>query len=520
MPSRCSVCPIHNPNFDGNQWTCRVIEGDGLQPARVVFVGAGPGASEQKTGRPYSGKAGDELNITYLSLAGLSRDEVFVTNATTCWDGSDRIPAEKRVKECALNHLPLTLDRCNPDVVVLMGGVTQTIADSTYRLDMVHGIPQYGTLLGGRWEGWIVPMYEPALGMRDTRFMNFLLEDFRRLGEWLNGEWEPPQTTEIETDYRLIHTVEEVNQYLLVPLIFPEHPHELALDTESHGPKTFSAQISIEPHTGRMILAEDTAALARVGELIGQYDLTTIMHNASHDLDDAERLGIEIGQCRDTMQEAFQQCSLPQGLKSLVYRLFGYRMKSWDETVWPASIQAMTLWMSQAILIAQTNLTDIQVEEMKTRVCTGCRHKAHTGKRCGSKAGEWKGVKGGCSCADTVKASNKKYAEKAGAVEAVLMHCLSHTMNTYEAEKPYDPWVKLKEMKEVGLRGKVPEKWEFEWLEQELGPVPILGIGNVEIGEAVTYGCSDSDWTGQAAAELEVRRGDPRWTVDQRDRDR
>jgi uracil-DNA glycosylase len=524
LSPRCSACPIHNPDFEGSQYSCRVVPGDGPQPCRVVFIGAGPGKTEARTLLPYSGQAGQELDVTYLSLAGLRRDEVWVTNACQCWDGSDRIPADKRVKTCAANHLPQELDRCRPDAVVLMGGVTQLIADSTYRLDMVHGIPQWSGLLDGAWEGWIWPMYEPALGMRDTRFMNYLLEDFRRLGQWLEGEWVPPEPDAHETDYKLIHTVEEVDQYLVVPMIFPEHPTVLAIDTEAHGPKPFSVQLSIEPHTARMILAEDTEAIQRIGFHLNQFkDLTVVLHNSAHDLDDLERMDLTVDRFRDTMQEAFQQCSLPQGLKPLVYRLFGYQMKSWQDTVWPASVAAVTEWMSRAVVLASTNLTETQVDELVTWRCLQCGHAAHAHKkdgRCGSKAGDWKGVRGGCTCEDGARASNRKYSQKAGAVESVLTHVLRHTLDTQDAEKPYDPWERLADMKQTGLRGKVPEGWEWQWLEGELGPSPILGIANCDLAEAVAYGCSDSDWTGQAATDLERRRSDVRWQIDPADRDK
>ena len=106
LSPRCSACPIHNPDFQGNQYSCRVVPGDGPQPCRVVLLGAGPGFTEAITLIPYSGKAGDELNVTYLSLAGLRRDEVWVDNATCCHDGSDRIPPEKRVRTCYASRLP------------------------------------------------------------------------------------------------------------------------------------------------------------------------------------------------------------------------------------------------------------------------------------------------------------------------------------------------------------------------------------------------------------------------------
>src|SRR6185369_5407877 len=99
MFHRCSACPT---NEDGRPCSNPVLPD--LPPGDrcgVLFLGAGPAKVENKTGTPYSGLAGEELNDTYLPIAGLQRDQVGVANVSSCWDGSDRTPNEKRVLACA-----------------------------------------------------------------------------------------------------------------------------------------------------------------------------------------------------------------------------------------------------------------------------------------------------------------------------------------------------------------------------------------------------------------------------------
>jgi len=96
---------------------------------------------------------------------------------------------------------------------------------------------------------------------------------------------------------------------------------------------------------------------------------------------------------------------------------------------------------------------------------------------------------------------------------------LHHTTAKQTGDEPYEPWKKLREMRAEGLRGRVPESWEFEWLEQELGPMPILGIGNCSMEQALQYSVGDADMTLQVARVLRERRGDRRYVIDPSDRD-
>ncbi len=179
-------------------------------------------------------------------------------------------------------------------------------------------------------------------------------------------------------------------------------------------------------------------------------------------------------------------------------------MRSWIDVVWPASVGAVSSWMEDALSLAETGLQDVEVTYLKIALCRGCgkRGKAETCVVCGEKR-------------EFVRTEYKP-----GAAQQVLRHVLNHTALTAEDDKPYDPWKALARFKAEGLRGKRAEDWEWAHLEQELGPMPILGIGNADLRDAVEYGCGDADQTGQVAAELVRLRGDKRWEIPQEDWDR
>jgi DNA polymerase len=59
------------------------VFGDGDPTARLVLVGEAPGATEASLGRPFVGAAGRILE-RLLQRAGLSREELWVTNVVKC----------------------------------------------------------------------------------------------------------------------------------------------------------------------------------------------------------------------------------------------------------------------------------------------------------------------------------------------------------------------------------------------------------------------------------------------------
>jgi hypothetical protein len=285
----------------------------------------------------------------------------------------------------------------------------------------------------------------------------------------------------------------------------PKNLASPAVDTERHGPAPWSVQWSIYPGTGRMILAEDKAALDELSMYLHDHEI--ILHNEPQDLDMLERMGVRCGSSQDTMQCAFHLCSVPQDLKSLSYQLTGVEMKSWREVVWPASISAIVTWMKAAIELAHDNLDNTVITHLKRGKCADCGHQHSTGK-C---------KHDGCT---STRVTHSKIEYEWSVSEAILSHIVTYTTKPQEDEdKPYNPWDKLGEMKVEGLRGKKAEGWEWEYLELELGPMPILGIGNCDLAEAVDYGCGDADMTGQVATVMAEMRQGKEWRIDPGDYD-
>ena len=73
--------------------------GEGTADARVVFVGEGPGEEEDKSGRPFVGRAG-ELLTKMIEAVGWRREDVYICNIVKCRPPGNRDPRPIEVATC------------------------------------------------------------------------------------------------------------------------------------------------------------------------------------------------------------------------------------------------------------------------------------------------------------------------------------------------------------------------------------------------------------------------------------
>jgi uracil-DNA glycosylase family 4 len=439
----CAGCP--------RKYGLRAIGGDGPRPARILGIMERPGQDENRNGRVACGKTGQELDELYLPLAGLDRSEVRLCNTVLCGHESNKAPTAKEIAQCAPHHIPVEIERTNPDCILLMGATACSLVQGI-RLDYMHGIPQHtskvGELFG--WSGWLVPMFHPAIGLHESRFMTVCMDDWKELGAILKEEhWAGDPKAE-SYRYERVHGE-----------IAGMHPR-IAIDTESHGGKPWSIQWSGYKNTGYLMFADDARGIAKfTAWLLDNPDTEMVFHNAAYDMEVLRKLGIPVVHWRDTMQEAFHLGNLPQGLKALAYRLFRHTMTSYEETVMPASVRALTDWMTEAYMIAQLDLSHVTQRFHKT-----------SGKRLSDKV------------------------EK-GELESLLTRLLRLT----NEESEYDPWERLRD-----FWREPTNEWMVTHIEARVGKYPVAGIANCSLKEAVRYAVGDADWTGRVAVELERRR--------------
>ena len=88
----CSACPLRA----GCQ---RVVPGEGAPNAEIMFIGEGPGAEEDRLGRPFVGRAG-ELLTKMIHAIGLERTDTYICNAVKCRPPGNRVPTAEEMAAC------------------------------------------------------------------------------------------------------------------------------------------------------------------------------------------------------------------------------------------------------------------------------------------------------------------------------------------------------------------------------------------------------------------------------------
>jgi uracil-DNA glycosylase family 4 len=154
-----------------------LVPGEGSATAPVVLVGEAPGASEDKTGRPFVGRAGKLLD-ELLAEAGLERGDVFITNVVKARPPNNRDP---RADEVA-HHLPwleAQLEAIGPRLIVPLGRHALGRFAADVKITQAHGrvLERDGRTL--------FPMFHPAAGLRSPDVRAKLFADARAMRDAL-----------------------------------------------------------------------------------------------------------------------------------------------------------------------------------------------------------------------------------------------------------------------------------------------------------------------------------------------
>jgi len=149
------------------------VPGDGNPNARIMFIGEAPGWHEDQQGKPFVGAAGKFLN-ELLALAGLKREDVFITNVVKCRPPGNRDPMPDEIAACA-PYLDRQIAAINPDVVVTLGRFSMARWFPGERISRIHGQPKKAD---GR---MVVPMYHPAAALHQSALRGAIEEDFAKL---------------------------------------------------------------------------------------------------------------------------------------------------------------------------------------------------------------------------------------------------------------------------------------------------------------------------------------------------
>ncbi|UJA20414.1 uracil-DNA glycosylase [Thermoleophilia bacterium SCSIO 60948] len=180
--SVCTRCEL-------SETRTKVVFGSGNADADLMFVGEGPGKSEDEQGLPFVGRAGQLLG-QLLGEIGLSRDEVFIANVVKCRPPGNRDPMPGEIEACR----PYLLEQVRliePKVIATLGNFsTKLLTGSPTGITKVRGRPQ-AKRIGVR-DVYLFPILHPAAALRSQSLMPAMREDFAKLPGLIAG---PPADT-------------------------------------------------------------------------------------------------------------------------------------------------------------------------------------------------------------------------------------------------------------------------------------------------------------------------------------
>jgi DNA polymerase len=146
----------------------RTVFGEGDPNAALMFVGEGPGAEEDKQGRPFVGRSGQLLD-KMIQAMGLSRQVVYIANIAKLRAADrdaetgrlkDRPPTDAEVRR-GIDFLDRQIEIISPKVLVTLGATA---------LRYMIGRAENVTSARGTWQAYrglpLMPTYHPSFLLR------------------------------------------------------------------------------------------------------------------------------------------------------------------------------------------------------------------------------------------------------------------------------------------------------------------------------------------------------------------
>jgi len=151
------------------------VFGEGNESARLMFIGEGPGEDEDRSGRPFVGKAGQLLTKIIENGLKIPRSEVYIANIVKCRPPYNRDPQADEASSC-LPFLQKQIKCIKPEVIIILGKVAlknllnieTTIKEARNANYTYSNIPAIVT-------------YHPSALLRNKQFKRPLWEDMKKV---------------------------------------------------------------------------------------------------------------------------------------------------------------------------------------------------------------------------------------------------------------------------------------------------------------------------------------------------
>ena len=152
----------------------KIVFGSGPEDARIMFIGEGPGAQEDRQGLPFVGPAGKLLDAM-LAAVGLRREQVYIANIVKCRPPGNRDPQAEEVAACR-PFLEAQVKVIAPAAICTLGRpAAHALLNSDAPMGRLRG--QWSRALGVP----VLPTYHPAYLLRTPEAKALAYVDLKAL---------------------------------------------------------------------------------------------------------------------------------------------------------------------------------------------------------------------------------------------------------------------------------------------------------------------------------------------------
>lgn len=171
--AQCLSCPL------AHQGRSQVVFGSGNENARLMFIGEGPGADEDKKGFPFVGRAGQLLD-KIIAAMGLSREEVYISNVVKCRPPQNRTPLPDEAAACTSRILFKEIAIVEPEIICTLGSpATKALLGDHVLISQARGIFSTYKKIP------VLPTYHPAYLLRNPSAKVIVWGDMKKIMERL-----------------------------------------------------------------------------------------------------------------------------------------------------------------------------------------------------------------------------------------------------------------------------------------------------------------------------------------------
>jgi uracil-DNA glycosylase len=161
-----------------------IVFGEGDPAAELMFVGEGPGADEDASGRPFVGRAG-QLLTKMIEAIDLKREDVYIANVVKSRPPGNRAPEADEVKAC-IPFLFRQIAAIRPKLIVALGNpAMQALLDTKIGITKMRGqLQDYPRVPDIK----VLPTFHPAYLLRSPDKKREAWEDLKKVRAFLRGE--------------------------------------------------------------------------------------------------------------------------------------------------------------------------------------------------------------------------------------------------------------------------------------------------------------------------------------------